>query len=283
VPAFNPPVTVDEINAAFPGRYASLEVLKSGGQGAVFKAVVAVGPAEPLGTPVAFKLYNADQLEERTQREVEALRAIQVDSLVRFVDNGHADIRGVPCVWLETAFVDGECLANVLQRGPMAVRSVATIVCDIASAIEQLWIRRIVHRDVKPDNIMLRPNGHGVLIDLGVARHIEMPSLTTHGKTWGTEGYLSPEQSRAIRTLTCKSDIFALGLVAQEALLGRHPTGRRQQLLAGGGPPTASLQHGLPPVFCTLLDRMVHRDPVRRISPAEVVTGMRIFTQPQPE
>src|SRR5205823_12550809 len=117
---------------------------------------------------------------------------------------------------------------------------------------------------LKPYNIMLRPDGQAVLIDLGVARHIALDSLTTYGKTWGTEGYLSPEQARIVRSLTCKSDVFALGVVVQESLLGRHPTARHQQQLVAGGPATASLQAGLPTEFIALVDRMVHRDPVRR-------------------
>jgi serine/threonine-protein kinase len=269
-----------EISAAFPGRYQSVQVLKSGGQGAVFRVEAGLDQQQPRGTPIALKIYYADQLEERTEREVNALKQIQIESLVQFVGTGRTTIRGLPCIWLETTFIEGESLAAIITRGPLSRSQAATIAHDVAVALDQLWTHRIVHRDVKPDNIMLRPDGHAVLIDLGVARHIELDSLTTYGKTWGTEGYFSPEQSRAVRSLTCKSDVFALGIVVQESLLGRHPTGRRQPQLVAGGPATAAIQPGLPAEFIALVDRMVHRDPVRRPTPSEVVVSMRPFLRP---
>jgi len=279
VPPFDPPLVSAEIEAAFPGRYQSVHVLKTGGQGAVFRVEAGSHQEQPAGTPVALKIYYADQLEERTEREINALKQIQIESLVRFVGTGRIAIRSLPCIWLETTFIEGEPLAAVITRGPLSCSSAATMAHDVALALEQLWAHRIVHRDVKPDNIMVRPNGHAVLIDLGVARHIELDSLTTYGKTWGTEGYLSPEQARIVRSLTCKSDVFALGVVVQESLLGRHPTARHQQQLVAGGPATASLQAGLPTEFIALVDRMVHRDPVRRPTPSEVVVSMRSFLQ----
>ena len=220
MPAFDPPLAPAEIDVALPARYQRIDVLKSGGQGAVFRVEFGPNQERPAGTPVALKIYYADQLEERTEREVDALKQIQVASLVRFVATGRITIRGLPCIWLETAFIEGEPLAAVIGRGPLSISQTATIAHDVAAALDELWARRIVHRDVKPDNIMVQADGHAVLIDLGVARHIELDSLTTYGKTWGTEGYLSPEQSRAVRTLTCKSDVFALGVVVQECLLG---------------------------------------------------------------
>jgi eukaryotic-like serine/threonine-protein kinase len=277
---FDPPLTPAEIETAFPGRYQRIDVLKSGGQGAVFQVEIGANQDQPVGTPIALKIYYADQLEERTEREIEALKLVQVPSLVRLVATGRITIRGLPCIWLETEFIRGESLAAVVARGSLSVSQAATISHDVAIALGALWVRRIVHRDVKPDNIMLRPDGHAVLIDLGVARHIELDSLTTQGKTWGTEGYLSPEQSRAVRSLTCKSDVFALGVVVQESLLGRHPTARRQLQLATGGPATASMQSGLPPDFCAFVDRMVHRDPVRRPTPADVVGAMLPYLVP---
>jgi serine/threonine-protein kinase len=280
VPPFDPPLGAAEIEAAFPGRYQRIEVLKSGGQGAVFRVEAGPNQEQPAGTPIALKIYYADQLEERTEREIDALKQIRIESLVHFVGTGRITIRGLPCIWLETSFIDGEPLTAVITRGPLTLGQAATMAHDVALVLDQLWTRRIVHRDVKPDNIMLRPNGHAVLIDLGVARHIALDSLTTYGKTWGTEGYLSPEQSRAVRSLTCKSDVFALGVVVQESLLGRHPTARHQPQLVAGGPATAAMQPGLPADFIALVDRMVHRDPVRRPTPSEVVVSMRPFLQP---
>lgn len=280
MPAFDPPLTPAEIQGAFPGRYLKLEALKSGGQGAVFRGTVAQGEPVPAGTQLALKIYYADQIEERTEREIAALQRISAPSLVRLVGTGRLDIRGLPCVWLETAFIEGQCLAARINGAALRITEISTIAHDVALAIEAIWGDRIVHRDIKPDNIIVTPAGRAVLIDLGVARHTALSSLTTHGKTWGTEGYLSPEQAQARRSLTCKSDIFALGVVIQEALLGRHPTNRRQALLASGGPATNALRSDLPSDFVSLVDRMVHREPVLRPLPRAVVDGMTAFMTP---
>jgi len=280
VPPFDPPLTSAEVQAAFAGRYAKLDALKSGGQGAVFHGTVGPGQSVPAGTELALKIYYADQVEERTEREISALQRIRAPSLVRLVGTGRLDIRGLPCVWLETALIEGQCLAPRINGATLSVPEVSTIAHDVALAIEAIWDDRIVHRDIKPDNIMVTPAGRGVLIDLGVARHTALSSLTTYGKTWGTDGYLSPEQAQARRSLTCKSDIFALGIVTQEALLGRHPTNRRQAVLASGGPATNALRNGLPPEFVALVDRMVHREPVLRPLPREVADGMGLLMTP---
>lgn len=279
MPPFQPPLDPTEVDAAFPRRYLHIDVLKSGGQGSVFRVLAGPAHSSSDGTPIALKVYFADQLEERTQREVDALRRIQSAVVVSLVDTGRVTLRNLPCIWIETAFVEGECLGPIISRGPIELETVAAIAHDIARALEVLWVHRIVHRDVKPDNIILRPDGHAVLIDLGVARHTALESLTSYGKTWGTEGYLSPEQGRALRSLTCKSDVFCLGIVIQEALLGRHPTARRQVQLAAGGPVTSTLRQGLPVAFNALVDRMVSRDPIRRPTPAEIATSMRPFVK----
>jgi len=264
-----------------PGRYSRAAELKAGGQGCVFRATIGDGQEIPAGTEVALKVYYADQIEERTDREVAALQRIRAPSLVRLIGTTRVAIRGEPCLYLETEFIEGDCLAPRLQRGPMTVPEIATVVHDVALAIEAIWADRIVHRDIKPDNIILTALGRAVLIDLGVARHTSLTSLTTVGKTWGTEGYLSPEQAQGRRALTCKSDVFALGIVAQESLLGRHPTGRRQTpLVAAGGPKTGPLIAGLPLAFTVFLDKMVSRDTALRPMPKAVANAMRQFMNP---
>lgn len=267
---FDPPLDAREVAVAFPGRYVELELLKAGGQGAVFRAhrVLQNGAARV----VALKLYASSQLEERTEREIESLRQIDAPQIVRLVDTGRVRIRGAECVWLETEFIDGSSLADRIAREPLSEAECIAIVRDIAKAVVTLWDRRIVHRDIKPENVMIRPNGGAVLIDLGVARHLTMEALTTYGMTWGTQGYLSPEQFRAVRALTSKSDIFALGVVAQEALLGRHPTVGNQRLLMTS---RVAIELRCPEISvaaAALLNAMTASDPIRRPRPEQVVT-----------
>lgn len=270
--AFSPPLELSEVADALGRAYSVEAVLQAGGQGAVFRA----RPRPPSESErlVALKVYSPAQVEERLVREFDALKSLKGATIVELVDAGNCVIRGEDCRYLVTTYIDGEPLDGVLARdGGQPVARVARIGHDIALALDQVWAARIVHRDVKPNNVMVTPQGGAVLIDLGVARHMDLTSLTTAGKTWGTAGYLSPEQALG-RPLTCKSDVFALGILLQECILGRHPTGRRQEFLLQGGTKTAALRADLPRHLVHLVDEMVHRTALRRPTPAKVASAL---------
>ncbi len=263
---FAPPLTLVEVQESFAGKYVVDAAIQAGGQGAVFKA-----RAQPDGaTAVALKVYCSDQLEARLEREFAALKALRGPTLVELCDAGTCAIRGAQCRYLATTFIEGRPLdAVIATEGARPLDRVARIGHDVALALEQVWGARVVHRDVKPNNVMLTRVGGGVLIDLGVARHVDLASLTTTGKTWGTAGYLSPEQTLG-HPLTCKSDVFALGLVLQECILGRHPTNRRQELLMSGGAKTDGLRANLPRFLVHLIDSMVNKRAIQRPLPGKV-------------
>ena len=261
------PMTLAELRTALAGRYANLRRVAKGGQATVFKATPVAGQHS-----VALKVYHSGQVEERTRREIEALSGLSCPTIARLMDSGELAVGANRYSFIATQFIEGEALNEVLSRGPLSLEDVSSIGRDVAFAVEALWRHRIVHRDIKPGNILRKADGQSVVIDLGIARHMQRTSITTTGVAWGTPGYLSPEQMLAQRALTCKSDVFALGIVLQEAVLGSHPTGRRQHLLAGGGLPTASLRRDIDSLFCELVDRMVHKRAVLRPSPVEVAT-----------
>lgn len=257
-----------------PGLYSAATRMFIGGQGTVFRATSADGTAHAL------KVYFPDPdayVEERTDREVAALRRLQGETLVTLEADGHVTLRGTSCRYVATSFIQGESVASTLKRGPLPLDGVARIGVDIAIAIGLLWSERIVHRDVTPNNIMLGRHGRAVLIDLGVARHTALASLSRPNEGWGTFGYLSPEQHAALRALTCKADVFSLGVVLQQCLLGRHPCGRDQRRLNLGGIATATLVNGLPRAFTDVLDAMVRQGAPRRPSPAVVARELRAF------
>lgn len=256
------------MQAAFGSRFTIIESIAAGGQGAVFRALSGDGVGQ-----VALKVYFEDQIEERTRREIVALQSIIGDTIVKLADEGRCDLRGQPCIFIATSYIAGETLAALISRGPLDESVAARVGHDIALAVGMLWAKRIVHRDIKPSNIMITSTGRAVLIDLGLARHLDLSPLTSVGKTWGTEGYLSPEQAKGF-LLSCKSDIFALGIVLQESLLGRHPTARRQLPLLEGGPRTSGLRAGLSAALVTLIDSMVHKSPLRRPLPQEAANAL---------
>lgn len=263
-----------DVTAAVVGLFDNIRPLAQGGQGAVYRAT-------PHGSSdeVALKIYFSDQLDERTAREIAALKRLKGETIVRLHADGAIDIAGNTYNYIATTFIEGDVLSSVLAQRQLSFTEIAAIGRDVALAIDELWANdRIVHRDVKPSNVMLRPDGRAVLIDLGVARHLNLSPLTTAGKTWGTEGYMAPEHARG-KTLSCKADVFALGVLLQECLLRRHPTGGRQILLMNGGPKTAALHPKTPADLAQIIDAMLDRSPGVRPTPRRVAEALQAFIE----
>lgn len=265
--------STDAVNAAFAGVYGNLVALgQQGAQGTVYKAAAADG------TSVALKLYNLDQLEERTAREVDALRKLSGETIVRLHAAGEITIADENYRFIATTFIDGQPLSELLAAGAISPARAASIGADIAAAIAELWSFKIVHRDVKPPNIMVRSDSRAVLIDLGIARHLDLVTLTGPGIAWGTLGYYAPETLRGQKP-TCKADIFALGIVIEEMLLGRHPTRRKQESLMSGGPSISGHKPDTPITLAALVDRMVDGKPFLRPQPREAAELLRSIAE----
>ncbi|HJQ36041.1 MAG TPA: serine/threonine-protein kinase [Thermoanaerobaculia bacterium] len=272
-PAPRQPSHADVI-AAVVGLFDNVRPLAQGGQGAVYRATPH-GSAEE----VALKIYFGDQLDERTAREIAALKRLKGETIVRLHADGAIDIGGNSYNYIATTFIEGDVLSSVLTQRQLSFTEIAAIGRDVALAIDELWANdRIVHRDVKPSNVMLRADGRAVLIDLGVARHLNLSPLTTAGKTWGTEGYMAPEHARG-NPLSCKADVFALGVLLQESLLQHHPTAHRQALLMNGGLKTSALRPDTPAELARIIDLMLDRSPGVRPSPRRVADALQAFIE----
>jgi serine/threonine protein kinase len=159
---------------------------------------------------------------------------------------------------------------------------------DVSSAIAEIWSRRIVHADIKPSNIMLRKSdgqimigsvSSAVLIDLGAAQYLDQDNNRSLRpldrrerrvrRPIGTWGYFSPEQIRGTRALSCASDVFSLGVVMLQCLLGRHPTSYDQTALADGIRPSEGRVPASVGLLC-VLDNMLSPLPAVRPNPAEL-------------
>jgi serine/threonine protein kinase len=178
-------------------------------------------------------LYLYASQDGRVQREISAMENISHPALARLIEHGYCGVAGRPTRYVAWEFIDGESLGDRLESGPLPEFEVLPIGSDVSAAIAELWSRRFVHGDVKPSNIMLRASGGAVLIDLGAARHLEQDHTLAARQPFGTVGYLSPEQAVGA-TLSCASDIFSLGVVMLQSLLGQHPTDYDQNALADG-------------------------------------------------
>ena len=203
------------------GPYQSLGVLGEGGMGRVYLGV------DEDGHQAAVKVVYADLVRDedfrkRFTREASATAAVSGRFIARIVAS---DLEATP-PWLATEYIDGPSLHDVVakQGGALAPSRAQEIAASLAEALDTIHAAGVVHRDVKPANILLGPDG-AYLIDFGIAREAAASTITRTGTVVGTPPFMAPEQIRGHRTLGPPADIFALGGVLAFASTGRHPFG----------------------------------------------------------
>jgi serine/threonine protein kinase len=264
-------------------RYAVGELLGRGGMAEVYLATDRV-----LDRPVAVKvlggwLASDATFVERFRREALASARISHPNLVAVFDAGSED--GVHYIVME--HVRGETLADVLRRvGRLPPNRATRIATSVADALGVAHAAGIVHRDVKPANVMLTPDGRIKLMDLGIARGIEGESITRASSILGTAGYVSPEQARGER-VDHRSDIYSLGCVLFEMLTGRQPFEADNPVAVAFKhvheaplPPT-SLEASVPPALEAVVLRAMEKDPASRFpSVADMTSALNDRTAP---
>jgi serine/threonine-protein kinase len=177
-----------------------------------------------LGRTVAVKvllpsLSSDPGFAERFRIEARAMAALSDPSIVEIYDYGQTD--GI--AYLVMPFVGGESLHDLLNRvGPLPPREAMIIIAQAANALQQAHRSGIVHRDVKPGNLLIRPDGRLVLTDFGIARGVAAEPLTAGDGVMGTAAYLAPEQLSG-SPVAPATDVYALGVVAYECLTGSQP------------------------------------------------------------
>ena len=256
-----------DVEAALGRRYIVDSEIAVGGQGAVFRATRVAHPDSTVASDqVALKLHLYRSQDIRVQREISAMENISHPTLARLVEHGYCDVANRHTRYVAWEFIEGQTLSQKLKQGRLLESEVVAIGRDVLAAIAQIWSHRIVHGDIKPSNIMVRDSGGAVLIDLGAARHLEQDNSPAARKPFGTAGYLSPEQARGTTALSCASDIFSLGVVMLQCLIGRHPTEYDQRALAEGLR-ASSVRIPASIGLVTALDKMLSARPTFRPSP----------------
>jgi tetratricopeptide (TPR) repeat protein len=256
------------------GRYRVLRHLGSGGM-----ASVLLCRDERLGREVAVKRLHADSpvdVEQRFVREAKLGASLNHPNLVSVFDTA-TDDEGVLIVM---EYVEGEALARTLKRGPLPPDRVASMVRDVGSALDHAHAQGVVHRDVKPGNVLMRHDGVTKLVDLGIATAQDHTRLTHSGMVLGTAAYMAPEQLEGGET-TPATDTYALAVVAYEALTGERAREGRTPIeiahrIATGPPP--DIRDAMPdasPQAADILKRAMARDPRERpASAGELAKGL---------
>jgi tRNA A-37 threonylcarbamoyl transferase component Bud32 len=251
------------------GRYELADLIALGGMGEVWRARDLV-----LNRPVAVKLLRSEHAGDaaflaRFRDEARHAASLAHPNIATVHDYGEQD----GWAYLVMELVEGESLAARLARtGPTGAAPVIGVLGQVGDALAVAHRAGIVHRDVKPANILLTPDGRVKLTDFGIAKAMGASSHTASGVVVGTARYLSPEQATG-STTSPASDVYALGLVAYEMLTGRPPfTGTSDVAIALAHvrdlPP--SLPADVPPALSTLIGESLAKDPARR--PADAAT-----------
>jgi len=204
------------------GRYRLDEFVASGGMGGVWRATDTV-----LGRVVAVKVVLPALLTEpgfaaRFRAEARILAALRHPNVVDVYDYGETTTPTGDALYLVMAYVDGESLYQRIAAGPLPVATTLAIVAQAADALEAAHVGGIVHRDVKPGNLLIRPDGTVVLVDFGVARSAAVTAITTGNAVPGTALYMAPEQAMG-QPVSAATDIYALGAVTYHCLTGHPP------------------------------------------------------------
>ena len=200
-------------------RYEILAMLGQGGMGAVYKA-----RDQELDRVVALKVIRPElttnpDILKRFKQELILARQVTHRNVIRIFDLGQAD--GLKFITME--FLEGQDLrAELTKRGKFSPEDAARIILQISRALEVAHGEGVVHRDLKPQNIMLDANARAYVMDFGIARSAYLPGMTQTGALIGTPEYMSPEQAKGEK-LDERSDLFSLGVIFYELLTGNSP------------------------------------------------------------
>jgi len=208
------------IGEVVAGRYELQELVGTGGMSSVYRAL-----DQLLERNVALKMLHPhygddEEYVERFRREARAVAQLSHPNIVTVIDRGEADWQQ----YIVFEFIDGESLKQLADRnGPLPARRAIELALQVADALAFAHQAGLVHRDVKPQNVLVTEDGEAKVTDFGIARSLDVEhGVTQTGTVLGTSNYLSPEQARG-QTVTPATDVYSLGVVLYELLTGEVP------------------------------------------------------------
>jgi tetratricopeptide (TPR) repeat protein/tRNA A-37 threonylcarbamoyl transferase component Bud32 len=227
-----------------------------------------------LGRTVAIKAIKApDQdpriTKERFLREAQAISQIDHPNVVTLFEVFQEGATN----YLVMQYVKGGSLREVLGQGPVGVERALRVASDIAAGLEAAHAIGVIHRDVKPENVIVEPSGRAKVVDFGVARLVDRSTLTKRGRIVGTLPYMAPEQVKG-HAVDARIDVYALGVVLYEMLGGRRPfeSGEEAalfyQIVNVDPEPLGARVHGLPRGIEAIVSKALEKNPERRYATA---------------
>ncbi|WP_233198190.1 serine/threonine-protein kinase [Cryobacterium sp. Y50] len=278
-PAPAVPPTLGPVGSLLADRFSIENLIGTGGMASVYRATDTA-----LGRTVAVKLFRADgggTEPERQSGEIALLASLNHFALVTLFDAGTTTVDGAPRTFIVMELVDGPDLRTRIEDGPVPSVDVAGMGADLAEALHYVHERGIIHRDVKPANVLLAPSGfpgrgmHAKLADFGIARLLDETRLTATGSLLGTASYLSPEQALG-GAIGAPTDVYSLGLVLLECLTGmRAYPGTAVESAMARLQRQPEIPSALGTEWTEVLRTMTARDPADRPTAAEAAEVLR--------
>ena len=286
-PVLPPGSATTHASALVPGatlgpRYEIVKLIGRGGMGAVYLA-----RDRELSRLVAMKLIaphlSAEgHVLERFKREVTLSTIVTHPNVLRVFDLGEHD----GLTFLTMQYIDGETLAEIMhRRRPLPVDEGVSLIRQICAGLGAAHAKGVLHRDLKPQNVLVDRGGNALLTDFGLATSQDIAAITQTGALLGTPHYMSPEQVKG-QHCDARSDIFAAGVILYEMLSGKLPFDGDSvyeiMIARTRGPPrpVAELNPGIPVRYQRILERCLAQDPADRYGSAEDV--LRDFESPTP-
>jgi formylglycine-generating enzyme required for sulfatase activity len=255
--------------------YAILDILGSGGMGVVYQAEQLA-----LRRVVALKMilhgdYVGEDQRRRFQAEAEAIAALQHPHIVQVHEVGEHN--GLPYFSLE--YCAGGSLDKQLDGTPWEAKRAAALVQTLAGAVEAAHQHGLVHRDLKPGNVLLTADGTPKVTDFGLVKRLDMPGQTQTGPVMGTPSYMAPEQAGPSGEVGPAADVYALGAILYELLTGRPPFKAARpmdtvfQVLYADPVPVRQLQPKVPRDLETICHKCLEKEPHRRYGSAAALAA----------
>ncbi len=254
-------------------RYEIMQLLGEGGMGAVFKA-----KDLELDRIVALKVIRPDlagkrEVLERFKQELILARKVTHKNVIRIFDLGQAE--GMKFITMD--FIDGQDLKGMIrQKGKFEPKEAAAIMRQVCQALDAAHTEEVIHRDLKPPNIMVDKQGKASVMDFGIARSLVDAGLTMTGVLMGTPEYMSPEQAQG-QKLDARSDLYAMGLIFYEMLTGKNPFKADSAMatllkrIQETAKPPAEVDPNIPGPISDLIVKSLAKDPNERYQTAQHV------------
>jgi len=266
------------------GQYKILDAIGQGGMGRVFKAEHVM-----MGREVAIKVLPREKSTPETEaafrREIRMLGRLDHVNLVRALDAGHDG----KVYYLVTELIDGLDLRKQVRRyGVLDEVTAASVIVQAARGLAYAHDRGLVHRDVKPGNLLVTPDGRVKVLDLGLAGSVMEEESTRLGRVVGTMDYMAPEQIRMPDRAGPVADVYGLGCTLYFALVGEvpFPGGTREEKarrqLTEPPRPIRQLARQASARFCAIVEAMMRKDPAERLTSAAVIEQLKPWTPAEP-